>query len=73
MNEHLRKLSLQACQKINLTYPGDALPGALASMMLRDLHDELNKIKWAGDDEGWDRAIEAVRKELRSRYGVNVA
>ncbi|MBO15575.1 MULTISPECIES: hypothetical protein [unclassified Herbaspirillum] len=31
---------------------------------LRDLRAELNKMKWSGADEGWDLAIEAVRKHI---------
>lgn len=29
-----------------------------------DLHKELGFMKWIGADDGWDRAIEAVRKRL---------
>lgn len=31
---------------------------------LADLHKELNKITWMGSDDGWDRAIEAVRARI---------
>lgn len=31
---------------------------------LADLHKELNKITWLGADEGWDRAIDAVRNRI---------
>jgi len=72
MNELLRQLSTRACKKIDLAYPGDALPDALVSAVLKDLHDELGKIKWSGSDESWDAAIAAVRKELSIRYGVNI-
>ena len=72
MNELLRQLSTRACKKIDLTYPGDALPAALVSAVLKDLYDELGKIKWSGSDESWDAAIAAVRKELSIRYGVNI-
>lgn len=72
MNSLLRQLSTSACSKINLNYPGDALPSALATAILKDFHDELGKLKWSGHDESWDLAIEAVRKELNNRYGVKI-
>lgn len=34
---------------------------------LERLRDELGTIKWAGEDEGWELAIEAVRKHLEER------
>jgi len=37
-------------------------PSAVAG--LSDLHKELNKITWMGADEGWDRAIDAVRNRI---------
>jgi hypothetical protein len=35
-----------------------------ANSKLLALHKELNKIIWAGADEGWDKAIEAVRDRI---------
>lgn len=28
------------------------------------LHDELNQLKWIGEDEGWELAIKAVQKRI---------
>lgn len=72
MNGHLRIIAERACRQIDLTYPGDALPSAMAHHLLKDLYEELGKMKWMGEDEGWDRAIKAVREELATRYGVRV-
>lgn len=72
MNGHLRVIAERACRQIDLTYPGDALPSAIAHHILKDIYEELGKLKWAGEDEGWDRAIKAVREELATRYGVRV-
>jgi hypothetical protein len=72
MNGHLRVIAERACRQIDLTYPGDALPSAMAHHILKDLYEELGKLKWAGEDEGWDKAIKAVREELATRYGVRV-
>ncbi|NBR62619.1 MAG: hypothetical protein EBT86_13560 [Actinobacteria bacterium] len=72
MNSHLRMLAQTASRRVNLTYPGDAYPAELARTMVSDLDNELGKLKWAGEDEGWDRAIKAVREELARRYGVKV-
>jgi len=70
MNSHLRNLAQQASRKIDLTYPGDAFPASLANSIVKDLDSEFAKIKWVDDDEGWNRAIEAVRKEIKTRYGT---
>lgn len=34
---------------------------------LNKLHDELGTLKWAGADEGWERAIIAVRNHVEER------
>jgi hypothetical protein len=70
MNTHLRTLAERASREIDLTYPGDAFPSALAKLIIRDLNSEFAKVKWMGDDEGWERAIKAVTKEISDRYGV---
>ena len=36
----------------------------LATCRLTKLWQELGQMRWAGADEGWDRAIEAVRSRL---------
>lgn len=68
MNSRLRELALKASREIDLTYPGDAFPESLAKYITKDLVEEFSKVKWMGDDEGWERAINAVVKELKSRY-----
>ena len=72
MNSLLRILAQNASRRIDLTYPGDAYPAELTSTIISDLYNELGKLKWAGEDEGWDKAIKAVREELTRRYGVKV-
>ena len=37
---------------------------------LRALHDELNRITWEGEDEGWNLAIAAVQKRIRELLGT---
>jgi hypothetical protein len=69
MNPHLKNLASKAARNIDLAYQGDAYPQELARLIVRDLVDEFNKLKWAGEDDGWDRAIKAVQRELQSRYG----
>jgi len=70
MNILLHNLAERACKKINLNYPGDAFPIALTQEVLKDLHDELGKIKWVGEDESWNKAIQSVRQELIKRYNI---
>ena len=69
MNLHLKNLASKAARNIDLAYQGDAYPQELARLIVRDLVDEFNKLKWSGEDESWDRAIKAVQKELQTRYG----
>ena len=69
MNLHLKNLASKAARNIDLAYQGDAYPQELARLIVRDLVDEFSKLKWAGEDAGWDRAIKAVQRELQSRYG----
>lgn len=69
MNPHLKNLASKAARNIDLAYQGDAYPQELARLIVRDLVDEFNKLKWAGEDESWDRAIKAVQRELQTRYG----
>ena len=69
MNPHLKNLASKAARNIDLAYQGDAYPQELARLIVRDLVDEFNKLKWSGEDESWDRAIKAVQKELQTRYG----
>lgn len=70
MNNHLRKIAEKASRDIDLTYPGDAFPAALTKLIVKDLCEELQKVKWLGDDEAWDKAIKSVSKEISERYGV---
>ncbi len=70
MNSHLRSLAERAARDIDLTYPGDAFPNALAKHIVKGLTTEFAKVKWMGDDEGWERAIKAVVKELAQRYSL---
>ncbi len=70
MNAHLRSLAERAARDIDLAYPGDAFPNALVKHIVKDLTTEFAKVKWMGDDEGWERAIKAVVKELAQRYSL---
>ena len=69
MNLHLKNLASMAARNIDLAYQGDAYPQELARLIVQDLVAEFNKLKWAGEDDGWDRAIKAVQREIQSRYG----
>ena len=37
------------------------------NIALRNLRHDLGTLKWIGADEGWELAIEAVRKEIGRR------
>lgn len=68
VNQHLRTLAQKAARDIDLTYPGDAYPQRIATLIVKDITDELDKLKWVSDDEGWNQAVKALQKELNSRY-----
>lgn len=68
MKTNLQKIVVDACKDIDLVYPGDSFPTALVKHLIKDLDQELGKVKWMGADPGWDKAIEAVRKEIKSRW-----
>jgi len=70
MNSHLRSLAERAARDIDLAYPGDAFPNAIVKHIVKDLTAEFAKVKWMGDDEGWERAVKAVSEEIKKRYGV---
>ena len=65
---HLDKILNDAIKCIDSAYKDMAVCRSIAKHVVKDLDTELTKIKWVGDDEGWNKAIEAVRKELKSRY-----
>ena len=70
MNNHLRTIANKASRDIYLDYMVDDYAIYLTKAIIKDLTDELGKVKWMGDDEGWDKAIQAVQKEIKSRYGL---
>lgn len=41
--------------------------GTIKAKPLEELYEELGKLKWLGENEGWNAAIEAVRKHLASQ------
>jgi len=70
MNDHLRNIATKASRDVDLVYMGDAYARSLTKAIIKDLTDDLSKIKWVGDDDGWNKAIDAVKAELKKRYGV---
>jgi hypothetical protein len=65
---HLDKILQDAIKGIDSAYKDMTVCRSIAKHIVKDLDNELTKIKWVGDDEGWNKAIEAVRKELKTRY-----
>jgi hypothetical protein len=64
------KIAETAAKQIDSGYKDMALCKAILRETIKDLDQEFNKIKWVSDDDGWNTAIEAVRREIKSRYGV---
>ena len=65
---NLDKILSDSIKGIDSAYKDMAVCRSIAKHIIKDLDNELSKIKWVGDDEGWNKAIEAVRKELKTRY-----
>lgn len=70
MKPIVEQIAEKACKQIDSGYKDMALCRAMVRELIKDLDQEFNKVKWIGDDDGWNRAIEAVRKEVKNRYGV---
>lgn len=64
----LEKILTDAIRGIDSAYKDMAVCRSIARHIVKDLDTELSKIKWVGDDEGWNKAIEAVRREILNRY-----
>ena len=62
------QIAEKACKQIDSGYKDIALCKAMIRELIKDLDQEFAKLKWVGEDEGWNKAIEAVRKELDKRY-----
>jgi len=76
MNERIKELAKQASQfgeyvnygQIRLS--SEQFEQKFAELIVKDLYDDLGKMKWVGSDSGWDLAIDAVRKHLVEHFGV---
>lgn len=68
MNSRARKIIDKSAKDVGLVWTGDALPIAVVRNVLADLDNELGKLKWVGENEDWNRAVEAIRKELKDIY-----
>ena len=65
---NLEKILSDSIQGIDSAYKDMAVCRSIAKHIVKDLDTELSKIKWVSDDEGWNKAIEAIRTELKTRY-----
>ena len=74
MNERIKELAEKAgsTHKQNLgvyQFYTDELE-KFVKLIIKDIADDLGQIKWLGDDDGWDWAIDTVRKDLIKQYGL---
>lgn len=65
---NLDKILNDAIKGIDSAYKDMAVCRSIAKQIVKDLDSEFSKIKWVGNDEGWNNAIDAVRKEIKQRY-----
>lgn len=65
---NLEKILSDSIKGIDSAYKDMAVCRSIAKHIVKDLDTELSKIKWVSDNEDWNKAIEAVRKELKTRY-----
>ena len=68
MNDLTRRIAQQAARDVDLTYPGDAYPSAIIRRLVEDYVLELNKLKWVGDDDGWNQAVKAIQADIKKRF-----
>jgi len=61
--EHFEKVTIH--NKPGVITTGTSTGNSLPEYTLEDLYDELGKLKWLGADDGWDKAIEAVREHIK--------
>ena len=67
-NQLIERIAEASARQISSGYKDIALTRAIINQVVLDLSGEFKKIKWMGDDEGWNNAIEAVQRELQNRY-----
>jgi len=68
MNDLTKRLAQQAARDVDLMYPGDAFPRAVIRRLVEDYVLELNKLKWVGDDDGWNQAVKAIQADIKKRF-----
>ena len=68
MNDLTRRIAQQAARDVDLTYPGDAYPNAIVRRLVEDYVLELNKVKWIGDDDGWNQAVKTIQADIKKRF-----
>lgn len=54
---NLDKILSDSIKGIDSAYKDMAVCRSIAKHIIKDLDNELSKIKWVGDDEGWNKAI----------------
>ena len=47
------------------------VPKIIKQETIIEVHNDLNKLRWVGSDEGWNLAIEAVQKHLKEKLEVS--
>jgi len=65
-NTRARSIIDKSLKETNVAYNGDALPNAIIRNFISAFDTELQKTKWIRDDEPWNDAIIAIRKELKT-------
>jgi hypothetical protein len=68
MNDLTRRIAQQAARDVDLSYPGDAYPNAIVRRLVEDYVLELNKVKWIGDDDGWNQAVKTIQADIKKRF-----
>lgn len=69
MNDLTKRIAQQAARDVDLSYPGDAYPNAIIRRLIENYVAELNKVKWIGDDDGWNKAVKAVQSDMKKHFG----
>lgn len=68
MNAKLTAVTDSVRRQLSLAHVDQVLVAAIARTIVSDLTGEFGKIRWLGNDDGWNQAMLAVTNEIQNRY-----
>lgn len=68
VNAKLTAVTDSVRRQLSLAHVDQVLVAAIARTIVSDLTGEFGKIRWLGNDDGWNQAMLAVTNEIQNRY-----